>query len=589
MPHLIAISIGPVQDFIAAARKTRDLWYGSEMLSEVSRHVARTLQDQHGAELIFPHPSAVGASGDDRPAVANKILASLSGADPRSAANDARDAATHWLVERYESSLNRLGGARQYIDEEIASRQVKHALEFYSAWTPFDPDRDDYAAQRERVERLLAGRKALRNFLKADGKAGVPKSSLDPSRESVLRPDSDDAVMALSKRLNLTRHTQRDGQVRLSEHLDGISLIKRVGGARGGQARFPSVVRVAVDPYIRNLKQRAPSTLQRLYALAQEAAELGFIERLPTDGAHTALYQDFPFDSQMLFADDPDIPSDDANGARIKAEVARLVGNRVPTHFAVLVADGDRMGEHLGTLTSIDAHRQFSRRLADFARQAGETVRDHRGVLVYSGGDDVLAFLPIDLALECADQLRRDFKRIAGDDLNLSAGISAGYYRDPLWLALERGRAALQAAKQIRNALAVAWHTRSGGSASDAVVTSWNDDPVTDWERWIERFARGEIPSGSLYELRALALEYRPLFQPGSALAGLDDLIEQEVRRVLRRKRTDGGSRALGDALIDEIAARCQSPEELEELVKRLIVARRFAQILPLAAQEVIA
>src|SRR5690606_4225631 len=131
------------------------------------------------------------------------------------------------------------------------------------------------------------------------------------------------------------------------------------------------------------------------------------------------------------------------NGARIKSEVAQLVGHRVPTHYAVLVADGDRMGEYLGTLTSADAHRQFSSRLEEFARQAGETVRGHRGVLVYSGGDDVLAFLPVDLALACADQLRRDFKRIAGEDLNLSAGLSASYYRDPLWLALERGRAAL--------------------------------------------------------------------------------------------------------------------------------------------------
>src|SRR5690606_8777937 len=138
------------------------------------------------------------------------------------------------------------------------------------------------------------------------------------------------------------------------------------------------------------------------------------------------------------------------------------------------------------------------------ARQAGETVRGHRGVLVYSGGDDVLAFLPVDLALACADQLRRDFKRIAGEDLNLSAGLSASYYRDPLWLALERGRAALQAAKQVRNALAVAWHTRSGGSTPNAVVSSWSDNPVTEWMRWIERFARDEVPSGALYELRSL-------------------------------------------------------------------------------------
>jgi CRISPR-associated protein Cmr2 len=46
--HLLIIAIGPVQDFIAAARKIRDLWFGSYLLSELSKHVARTVVDQGG-------------------------------------------------------------------------------------------------------------------------------------------------------------------------------------------------------------------------------------------------------------------------------------------------------------------------------------------------------------------------------------------------------------------------------------------------------------------------------------------------------------------------------------------------------------
>ena len=33
--YLLQIAIGPVQDFIAAARRTHDLWMGSRMLSEL--------------------------------------------------------------------------------------------------------------------------------------------------------------------------------------------------------------------------------------------------------------------------------------------------------------------------------------------------------------------------------------------------------------------------------------------------------------------------------------------------------------------------------------------------------------------------
>ena len=41
MRHLLGIHIGPVQEFIAAARRSRDLWFGSWLLSELSKAAAR--------------------------------------------------------------------------------------------------------------------------------------------------------------------------------------------------------------------------------------------------------------------------------------------------------------------------------------------------------------------------------------------------------------------------------------------------------------------------------------------------------------------------------------------------------------------
>ncbi len=43
MTHLLSISIGPVQDFIAAARRTADLYAGSQILQELSKEAARYL------------------------------------------------------------------------------------------------------------------------------------------------------------------------------------------------------------------------------------------------------------------------------------------------------------------------------------------------------------------------------------------------------------------------------------------------------------------------------------------------------------------------------------------------------------------
>ena len=84
--HLLLVMLGPVQEFIAQARRTRDLWFGSHLLSELSRRAARAMVDG-GAQLVFPaltkgHPEIEPCSGplrEDRPPlnIANKLLAEV--------------------------------------------------------------------------------------------------------------------------------------------------------------------------------------------------------------------------------------------------------------------------------------------------------------------------------------------------------------------------------------------------------------------------------------------------------------------------------------------------------------------------------
>ena len=85
MSHLLVISVGPVQEFIAAARRTRDLWFGSRLLSEISRAVAKSVESQ-GGKLIFP-------ASLDAENVANVILAELPAGEPKDIAAKAKNAA----------------------------------------------------------------------------------------------------------------------------------------------------------------------------------------------------------------------------------------------------------------------------------------------------------------------------------------------------------------------------------------------------------------------------------------------------------------------------------------------------------------
>lgn len=54
-PSFLVLQLGPVQEFIAAARSTRDLWSGSYLLSWLAAHAIKAVTDQVGPDcVIFP-------------------------------------------------------------------------------------------------------------------------------------------------------------------------------------------------------------------------------------------------------------------------------------------------------------------------------------------------------------------------------------------------------------------------------------------------------------------------------------------------------------------------------------------------------
>lgn len=147
-------------------------------------------------------------------------------------------------------------------------------------------------------------------------------------------------------------------------------------------------------------------------------------------------------------------------------------------YFAVLAFDGDQIGkwingEFLNSQTELATHHSnFSAALSHFAlRDVRDTVLKHDGFLIYAGGDDVLALLPADQALECGEDLRdafciatEKFKGKNGERLDASVGIAIAHFKSPLQDAIRSAQAAEKRAKNQlgRNAVAVSLFKRSG-------------------------------------------------------------------------------------------------------------------------------
>ncbi len=549
--YWLSISIGPVQGFIAAARRTRDLWYGSWLLSEISKAAALDLHEQ-GVRIVLPGvESAAELQPDSDLNVTNKILAHVPDPlDPAQVFASAERAA--WARLRSEAGQV-LGDIAVFINKGRWENQIDDFLEIYGAWVP-----DEGYDSRRAVEQLLNGRKALRDFGPGHGAALVPKSSLDAMRESVLRhrqPLSEDSL----RRLDL----------RASEQLDAIGFIKRLGQ---GRRQYPSIGRIAADPWLRRLAKGEPEEQRTLADLKALAARL---QDLPCLSAPQ--FAHFPFDSSICYpsrlADALPAPEH----GELRKQIKGLVKRGPSPYMTVLIADGDHMGALIDSLQTMEEVQALSQELSRFAEKSKGIVAEHYGALVYAGGDDVLALLPLDQAVAAARRLHDVYSDIltpvaGGANPTLSVGIAVNHYLEPLTDILTRTRETGQFAKEPdRNGLAICLQKRAGGDAL-LVRYRWDDDPDERLAKWIALLESDDVPMGAAYELHMLSSRY-----PKGDDAWVYQALRADAERVLKRKEIqDAASLARAMELLFDDA---HTADDFTHNVRMMLLAVQLVQM----------
>ncbi len=604
MNTLLAIELGPVNAFVAAARKTRDFWAGSWMMSELAKAAARGVVEACGGGhevLIFPAPlSSDDLKADSDLVVADVILAELPvGVSPAQAALQAKTAAhQHWTHLAKEAKKGcKFDGFREEVWDlqtaELNPVTAGEVIECYAAWVKCSGDykknEGTYTTDRQRLMRLLSGRTNCRNFPVLKGKAGVPKSSLDGARESVL-PEPTERGEEESIPTDVRR-----GELRVSagEQLDAFGVTKRT---TGGKRQYPSTSRIAADAWLRGAKARCPTEYTAFTETCKLLADKQFLTKVG-EGRYPQ-YKSFPYEGAAVYETRHSELFEEATGKlasqkraagqqsrdkdleNLKAALAAVVkkhGEPDP-HYAIFSADGDRVGEALGRLTSPEEHREFSQKLAAFAGQVHEIVGKEppdgfNGVSVYVGGDDVIVLLPVDRAVECCEQIAATFKKQLenyGDSITLSGGLVIAHHSDALEDVLAWAEESKNAAKDGgRNSIVVRLQPRGGAPIS--VLKSWNDRVSNSLEKWVELLASDRLPGKVAYDLRRLAefylaAEKENAFGSPEALA---EVLRVDTLRLLTRKTKDVLT------IVRPFVSGLKSPQELVDLANWIIVARR--------------
>jgi CRISPR-associated protein Cmr2 len=204
-------------------------------------------------------------------------------------------------------------------------------------------------------------------------------------------------------------------------------------------------------------------------------------------------------------------------------------------------------------------------------------------LLVYAGGDDVLAFLPLPEALACAEDLRNCFATAmasAGTNIasrpTLSIGLGVGHLLESLGDLLALGRRAERLAKDIRNALAVIAEKRSGNTY--AWRAGWDDGPASLLHKATELLAQ-RLSSRKVYEIANL-LERLPKPVQGTP-DSWSGVLAAEVRRALARTEAGGLTPEDVGLQLDHATDYLTLYTRVRDWVVRLLVARIFARALP--------
>lgn len=565
--YLLMINIGPVQGFIAAARRTRDLHAGSRLLSRAAFAVAQTLQGQ-GAKLVFPKAADDSELKDIQQAgIPNVILAEIK-ADSldsiKSLAAEAEEAARRELIDIAQEVFGREKTARVLQQKDEALKQVHDLIEFFWAAVPVE---GSYPEARERLGRLMAARKNTRDFGPNPWPAPVPKSSLDGALESVIyQADEQQRLKA---------------GIRQGEQLSGVDLLKRRYLEEKNES-FASTTDMALIPFLEGLSSQETAVIEE--ALDQVAQNLGAgrSERRPPKSLVDKFELLKEYDPRLFFPGRHQEIAQEQDAIRKAQETLSKtysnLGKAPYPYYVILHADGDRMGKAIDAQKDAKQHRQLSEALTKFSQDVKEIVQNHSGSLVYSGGDDVLALLPLHTALDCASKLAADFESrlssFAGNDCNkptLSVGLAVVHHLFDLGEALNLARRAEKEAKKTRNALAVIFSPRSGSETIAA--GEWCEEPnmgarLKDLAAWQNE---GKIPRGFAYELREMANTL-------SGFSKSEKLIPLEAARILKRKATP-------DAKVESTLASWVERFGAERLSSELIVAWPFAKAFQLASK----
>lgn len=510
--YLFALTIGPVQSFIAQARKTQDLYAGSQILSDLIGFAMNEVNASFGekAELIFPYQEA-----ESKP---NRFLAQINDCDDIQAFGNR-------LRLKIKSHLLEMA-ARVFSDDsfKMGEAQLDDLLEIY--WAA-EPMQDNYADTVLKLEQKLGAVKNARDFVQftEQGRKCTVNGFYNALYHRPILKKEAPAYFNGTSKLHFNM-----SEVGPGEAISAITLLKRLYNKGDGDG-FISVSHIA-QMHLWNhngLISEGDNLLAIMGAQSWEGinAQILYSENLEKNY----------FEEQGINAD-LNLVKDAVFKFSNTCKELKLPKLK---YYAVLMFDADNMGEHLKKCKNKNEHTALSKSLSEFAKKTKQIIDSKNyGRTIYAGGDDYLGLLNMFTLFDALTELRQAFDDSLGKQygMTFSAGLSIAHYRTPLGYVLEQVRAAEKSAKAFsedKNAIAFTVIKHSGEILRS--VLPWKTNVQGQWSTNLlnviyDYFKQGVSPAyiKNLSEEMTIWHTNAVKFQP---------IADYEIARLI--KRASGG------------------------------------------------
>lgn len=487
MTSVLHFTMGPVQSFVSQSRRTRDLWSSSFLLSYLIGCGMSKLVEK-GATIIMPQveddplfrkiqDEARSHKTQEQPNVGslpNRFQAQFAGTDETYIQAAAQEAKQHiqtaWeeIAQVVWNDCVQQAASKGQGTSDIWQRQIK------SCWDIQWVIGDDPT--------LLDRRKNWRLYTPSE-EPGDKCTLMQDWQElsGYVRAQNPGSRQHQDQFWQAIRHQVGRLDLRDQERLSAIALIKRLFPKVSKKAigwdvqssAWPSTSYIAAIPWLAGvMKNQASIDQARLFVQEIQNNEAipaaGLWREQPLQIPSLQAWHQEPLlrlDGRLFYAnawengepfDQEGTPEDYAPALKaLKAlyqspqgDTGKRLGPPSP-YYGLLLMDGDSLGALNRSLGA-----GVSKGLAHFTKEVKRVVREHDGVVVYAGGDDLLAMLPVPQTLGCASAVAKLYQEafqvtLQGDyetyreQATISAGVVFAHAHVPLYNVLREAHSLL--------------------------------------------------------------------------------------------------------------------------------------------------